>query len=219
MNKLVKRIKKSTFGYKLFYLVKGVFFKLKWHVNKPEYPKLKGNKRYIHLGCGRVNHPDFINVDLALYPHIHHLSSVEKLPMFPNNFVDLTYVSHCLEHIPHPKIIFVLKEWLRVLKVGGVLRISVPDFEIMVEIYQETKKDLTEIQGPLMGGQDSKWNIHGVVLDENYLTKLLKIAGFRNIRKWEHGSNEYTTFPDWSGKYVEINSKKYPISLNIEAEK
>jgi len=48
---------------------------------------------------------------------------------------DIIYTSHTLEHIPHFKIESSIAEINRIMKVGGILRISVPDLEKAVLAY------------------------------------------------------------------------------------
>jgi len=79
----------------------------------------------IDIGCGQMKcDPNCIGVD------IHHESVAEiktdcrDLWMF-NNELDFVVSSHSLEHMPD--VIEVLKEWKRVLKVGGIMGIAVPN--------------------------------------------------------------------------------------------
>lgn len=219
MKQNVKKIITKVIGEKKYYLVKGQVRKVNWLVSKPKIPKLKDNKRFIHLGCGKINHPDFINVDLCLYPHIHYLRDIGDLTIFSDGFADLIYACHCLEHIPHPKVVSVLKEWSRVLKPGGILRISVPDFGTMVQIYEENGKDLDLIIRAMMGAQDFPQNFHYINFNKKTLSRYLLNAGFSEVQKWIYGTDSYTSFSDWSGRRIEINGKTYPISLNLEGIK
>jgi predicted SAM-dependent methyltransferase len=52
----------------------------------------------LHLGCGNINYPDFINVDLMPASHVHYVRGINNLKPFKNNSVDLIYACHCLEH-------------------------------------------------------------------------------------------------------------------------
>jgi SAM-dependent methyltransferase len=45
---------------------------------------------------------------------------------YESNTLDYVYNSHCLEHIPNDTLLSTLREWYRVLKVGGHLIICVP---------------------------------------------------------------------------------------------
>jgi predicted SAM-dependent methyltransferase len=186
---------------------------------RPPFPQNEGNKVYVHLGCGVVNHPKFINVDTCDWPHVHYVQSVKRLNRFHDNSVDLIYCCHCLEHISHVEVPMVLREWRRVLKPSGILRLSVPDFDRILKIYADNDRLIEAIERQLFGGQDYTDNFHNSVYNRKHLEKLLSSAGFRNIREWQPSSDELTTFNDWSAKPVVAFGKSYPISLNLEGEK
>lgn len=185
----------------------------------PKLPTNKDKKVYIHLGCGPINAPGFINVDIIPYSHVHYIQHVEDLSMFPENYADLIYASHVLEHISHNKISDVLREWYRVLKKDGILRISVPDFDKLIDVYLNEEKDIKTIIGPLMGGQDNPYNFHKSVFNEKYLKELLLDVGFREVRHWDPKTVELHSFEDWASKPIKPKEKAYLISLNIEAVK
>jgi predicted SAM-dependent methyltransferase len=54
---------------------------------------------------------------------------------YPEGSVDVCYHSHLLEHLDRDVAVAFTKEVFRVLKPGGVLRISVPDFERYARDY------------------------------------------------------------------------------------
>lgn len=195
------------------------YFRLIRKVYPLKYPQNVDSKIYIHLGCGEVNSPEFINVDGRFFPHIHHISEVNNLPFFKNDFADLIYASHILEHIPVINLEDTLLEWKRILKVGGTLRIGVPDFDTILQIYKDNNNDIKSIWKPLMGGQEYKKNYHFSVFNKNYLTELLIKCGFSNIQLWEPERVKNHNINDWTSMKYEVNGKIYPISLNIEASK
>ena len=90
----------------------------------------------LHLGCGERAIPGFIHIDVNDLPHIDYRRSIDDLSIFDNGTVDLIYSSHTLEYFDRLEVMRVLKEWYRVLKKGGILRIAVPDFEAIVKIYK-----------------------------------------------------------------------------------
>ena len=186
---------------------------------KPTLPHNVGDKIYLHLGCGDVNHPQFINIDVIPAPHIHYVRSIDNLSIFKNSSVDLIYASHCLEHFPMRAIDSVLKEWHRVLRPDGILRLSVPDFDTLLKIYLENDNDITPILGALMGGQTYFHNYHKILFTEKSLALLLTTAGFNTVRLWIPQSSELTTFDDWSSRPITVNGKECRVSLNIEAVK
>src|SRR4051794_18403883 len=96
---------------------------------RPEQSKL-------HLGCGQRHIPGFLHVDARPLPHVDIVTQLDRLPMFPDDSAALIYASHVLEHFPRHATLAVLSEWRRVLTPGGVLRLAVPDFEKIVEVYE-----------------------------------------------------------------------------------
>ena len=81
------------------------------------------------LGCI----PGFVHVDALAFPHVDHVRDVTDLSCFDTDSCDLIYACHIVEHFPRHGVGNVLKEWQRVLRPGGVLRIAVPDFEAACE--------------------------------------------------------------------------------------
>lgn len=211
--RIIECLQKKKHFYYFFILI---LYRIKRLIFPPKLPINSDGKILLHLGCGAQKDKRFINIDAAPYPNVHYVQGVEELKIFPNKYADLIYVSHVLEHVSHRELINVLKEWRRVLKCGGILRISVPDFDQIIDIYGQEKRNIDKIKDPLMGGQDSKYNFHKSVFNEDYLTKLLLQANFCQARRWSPKNDEYYSFNDWAGKYID---GKYPISLNIEAVK
>ena len=96
----------------------------------------------LHLGCGKRYIPGFIHVDLANFKHINYKRNVKNLSCFKSNSVDLIYACQVLEYFDVDEIHVVLKEWRRVLKKNGTLRLSVPNFEKINLLYQNKKLKL-----------------------------------------------------------------------------
>ncbi|WP_099240155.1 class I SAM-dependent methyltransferase [Synechococcus sp. BDU 130192] len=193
--------------------------KISRQIHRPKFPNHPNGAINLHLGCGAINHPEFINIDALNLPHIHFVRKIDNLKPFKNESVKLIYASHCLEHFPIDKVPIVLKEWHRVLKEDGILRLSVPDFDLILNIYRDTGRNMEDVIRILMGGQDYEYNFHLCSFNENYLSQLLKDVGFKMVRKWTPGTDKMTSFDDWSGRPVLIAGRAYPVSLNLEAVK
>ena len=200
------------------------FAKTRKHSLKPPRPP---KIIQLHLGCGRRQLPGFIHVDLASFPHIDRRQDIRTLAEFKNDSVDLIYCAHALEYFDRLEVKDVLKEWRRVLKKGGVLRLAVPDFQALVRVYQKYKK-LESVLGPLYGRWPmtaNKKNIyHKTVYDFASLKALLQAEGFRSIRRWDWKkvfSGKMSGFDDYSQAYVPHLDKRNGIliSLNVEAMK
>ena len=186
---------------------------------KPKLPKNHDGKILIHLGCGDVNSPEFINVDARSAPHVHYVRDVRDLSVFPDNYADLVYACHILEHIRRAAMKKTLWEWRRIIKPGGILRLSVPDFDALLDIYDACGHDIDSITAPLMGGQENAWNIHYSVFNSKYLGDFLTEAGFRRVREWDPQKVDHHDFDDWASKLIERAGKNYRVSLNVEAIK
>jgi len=174
----------------------------------------------LHLGCGNRFIPTFIHIDKNEYPHIDFRCDIAELNMFNDNSVDLIYACHVLEHLKRYEIGKVLKEWYRVLKKDGILRISVPNFESIVEVYNKYK-DMNLIMGLLYGGQDMPYNYHHVAFDFKYLKSLLIEAGFKEVQLYDWRDTDHKDYDDFSQAYIPHMDKQKGVlmSLNVEAYK
>jgi predicted SAM-dependent methyltransferase len=188
-------------------------------VARPPPPRHPGGERFVHLGCGPINHPAFINVDAVPLPHVHYVGSIARLPMFRDDTVDLLYASHCLEHISYHKTHEVLAEWYRVLKPGGVLRVSVPDLDRLIEIYEADGRNVSSIIGQLYGGHDSPYNVHMAIFNRTGLEQLMTSVGFENCRLWSPHGDHLSDLTDFASFTKRLGEVDYPVSLNIEAAK
>ena len=176
----------------------------------------------LHLGCGKRFIEGFIHVDLQKLPHIDYHTSVDDLNFAADNSVDLIYVSHVLEHFGRHEYKNVLKEWYRVLKPSGILRVSVPDFDAVVKYYTEKEANLHRLLGFLVGGQKiGEHDYHHMVFNQKILQEALEETGFTNVRKYNWRETEHSHIDDFSQAYLPHMDKENGMlmSLNLEAEK
>lgn len=188
---------------------------------------LENKELKIHLGCGKRNIPGFVHVDIDNHPHIDYIHKINDLPMFANNSADFIYSCHNFEYFDRDEAINVLKEWNRVLKSNGILRMAVPNFEAIVQVYLKYKDlDHKGILGPLYG----KWQVqnnkevsfiyHKTVYDFQSLKKNLENAGFINVRKYNPKEVFPEDYDDHSMAYIpHMDKNGILVSLNIECEK
>jgi predicted SAM-dependent methyltransferase len=180
----------------------------------------------LHLGCDKRFIPGFVHIDLADFPHIDHKHDIRSLPMIADGSVDLIYVCHALEYFDRVEVLDVLREWLRVLRPGGILRVAVPDFEAMTLVYQKYG-DLGLVLGPLFG----RWQIksssepafiyHRTTYDFQSLQGVLESAGFGEVRRYNWRDTIHRDYDDYSQAYIPHMDKDHGIliSLNVEATK
>ena len=181
----------------------------------------------LHLGCWKRDIPGFTNVDIFDSPHIHYKQSVDDLSNFDDNSAELIYASHVLEYFDRQEAEKVLKEWYRVLAPSGALRVAVPEFPKLVEVYKKTNGDIGKILGPLYGRmivetpEGEKIIYHKTVYDFESLKTLLESVGFKNYRRYDWQKTIHKDYDDHSQAYFPHMDKENGllISLNVEADK
>jgi hypothetical protein len=138
------------------------------------------------------------------YVEIDHQSGGEIYPLpFGDGSADVIRASHCLEHFGHKVVGDVVKEWVRVLKPGGSLKIAVPDFRKIVSWYVEGRNDLP-LQLYLMGGQRDEDDYHKTIFEHGLLKRVMEDAGLEDIRPWVSELQD---------------NASYEVSLNLEGTK
>ncbi len=174
----------------------------------------------LHLGCGKRYIPGFVHIDAVEYPHVDHVATIDNLSFIPDNSVDLIYNCHVLEHFKRRDVGRVLQEWQRALKPGGILRISVPDFAKLCEVYLR-EGDIDRVIGALFGRQDYLYNIHYNVFDFSSLKRELEKVGLANVRHYDWRATEHANVDDYSQAYIPHMDKENGllISLNVESTK
>ena len=185
----------------------------------------------LHLGCGERYIPDWIHIDVCGGEHIDHNTFVHDLHMIEDESCEEIYASHVLEYYDWDAAQeTVLPEWYRVLTTDGILRVAVPDFEIMSKLYVGGLR-LDMFVGPLYGKIHFENGIpglplpqtiyHKTVYDEEKLAEVLLKVGFRNPKRYDWHDTEHSNIDDFSQAYIPHMDKERGtlISLNMEARK
>lgn len=175
------------------------------------------------MGCGKRNFgKDWVHIDGGDYKHLDY-QSITDLSQFNDSTVDLIYSSHVISYFDRFEILKLLCEWKRVLKTNGVLRLAVPNFKELANLYISKKIDLEGILGPLYGRMDmgSQKIYHKTVYDFNSLKNVLEGLGFSNVKKYEWRETCHSSFDDHSQAYIPHMNKESGtlISLNVECTK
>ena len=91
--------------------------------------------KMLNIGCGRKYHTKWTNIDLvSSSPYVIGHDLTKGLPFDENSF-DVCYSSHVLEHLRKAEASFFINEQKRVLKRDGIIRIVVPDLEVICRNY------------------------------------------------------------------------------------
>jgi predicted SAM-dependent methyltransferase len=177
----------------------------------------------LHLGCGIKRLPGFVHIDVRPETKPDIVSLAQSLPTISNNSVQEIYYCHGIEHLRYAEVQPALREWRRVLIPGGVLRLAVPDFVALVDIYENAYNGATlkSIRYAINGGQEYPDNIHYSVWDFFTLQDELIKAGFNEVKRYDAGQwirgmfGEGCNYRDWSVGRI----ARSLISLNVTARK
>lgn len=175
----------------------------------------------LHLGCGYKILDGYINVDIRPETGCQIIDDVKILSNFENNSADEIYACHVLEHFGRHEYVSVLQKWYNVLKPGGIIRLSVPDIEVVCNQYIGNKYSLRQLIGFLYGGQTYKENYHYIGFDFNMLKEDLEGLKFTNIKRWDWKETDHKHIDDYSQAYLPHMKKEGGtlMSLNIQGTK
>lgn len=158
--------------------------------------------RMLEIGPGypRLYHFETLNIKYDSSTD-YVLDASKRLPFRDNTF-ELVYASHVLEHIPWYRIEQVLKEWYRIIKLGGSLEIWVPDALKISRLLIQTEEGLNNkvpdnwfvrnpendpycwVAGRLFYGANPNYpSWHKALFTPRYLKSLFQKIGFSDIRE------------------------------------
>jgi len=171
--------------------------------------------RKLHIG-GIEKREGWEILNAIQSPDVDHFGNANDLSQFEDNSFAEIYASHIVEHLDYKdEIQNTLKEWFRVLEPKGKLLISVPDMDILCQLFllkdEINTEDKFRLMRMMFGGHLDKYDYHYVGLNGEFLHSYLHYAGFTNIKKVK----EFDLFSDDS----KSTFKGIPISLNVVAEK
>ena len=177
----------------------------------------------INMGCGWRNFGEgWIHVDSGDYDHLDS-TSIADLSTYGDNTADLIYASHVVEYFDRESINGLLTEWLRVLKPTGILRVAVPNFKQISDLYSTGQYSLDYFIGLMYGKMPmgDATIYHKTIYDFESLGKVLETAGFKDPRRWDWRTTEHASFDDHSQAYLPHMDKENGIlmSLNMECTK
>jgi len=115
----------------------------------------------LNLGCGDKILPGYVNVDVAESragerPDV--LCDLHRLTPFEDDSVDEILSVHVVEHFWRWEVADVLKEWIRVLKPGGLMILECPNLKSACEAFLA---DPQLHAGPGPEGQRTMWVFYG----------------------------------------------------------
>jgi predicted SAM-dependent methyltransferase len=157
----------------------------------------------------------FKRLDIVQHGDVDYVQNARDMYNFEDESVEEIYASHILEHFMNKEVPVVLKGWSRVLKKGGVLWLSVPDFDAIVEMYIRTGRSMTTWMHHLIhGDQETPHHCHYQCFTYPVLSGRLSDAGFSRVER-------VTLLPYALKDASRIRDSMFnlPISINAKAVK
>ena len=132
----------------------------------------------LNLGCGKNTLDNWDNLDYKKHKDIIFTDLRKKL-RYKKNSVSYIFTEHFIEHLDEVDGFALFSECFRVLKKGGVLRVSTPDIQIPLDFYVWYK-------------ENGRLNEEGMSLDEGGYTS--RPRKYRNpcqmINWWTFGNGQ-----------------------------
>lgn len=160
----------------------------------------------LHVGCGARRLPGYVGVDVRRTPAVDVVWDA-RAPFHAgvgvtNESVDEVYHCALLEHLTLAEVRVTLHNFHRVLRPGGVLRSSVPDFEAIAEAYLTDGFPLDKLRGLLYGRGNYPENVHRTMFDRETFTRLLTDAGFVDVADYDWRDFLPEGYDDFSRAYL-----------------
>lgn len=174
-----------------------------------------GRESKLHLGCGDNILEGWANIDLSGPSEVIAHDLTAALPV-ADGTIGFIYSEHFIEHIPLVDAERLLAECHRILRPGGVLRLSTPDLAKLVSEYTQQRTsewgdvDWNPATPCRMLNEGMRLWGHAFVYDWPELEALLKRAGFDKIARvrWRE-----STYPDLTG----LECRSFHDELIVEA--
>jgi predicted SAM-dependent methyltransferase len=148
---------------------------------------------------GWLNTDFFVNHNGILY-----LDATQRFP-FDDNTFDYIMAEHMIEHVEYQAAQAMLRECFRVLKLGGLVRLSTPDLSVLLGLHSNEKTDaqinyidwtivrlIPEAQKCkdvfVINNSFRAWG-HQFLYDADTLHHALSASGFREIHFYKPGTS------------------------------
>jgi len=139
--------------------------------------------RKLNVGCGFDIKPGYLNVDVNEFHKPDLVADVTNIDVLPAGYYEEVFAYDVLEHIDRCWTPDTLGEWNRLLVVGGLLHLRVPNVLGLADLLRRPENQSAEQQEKLVqclfGTQGYAEDYHRTTFTELLLREYLARTGFR----------------------------------------
>jgi SAM-dependent methyltransferase len=158
----------------------------------------------INFGCGSIQPSNWINIDLDPEFNTEH----KNLESIPDNSCDIIVCHAIICCVKYHDIEKVLSEFYRVLKTGGVVRISLPDIVSGFEAYKNNNISFFPNSEDDLDKRFSAWltwySQSASLLTDKALQYKLQDSKFKSVSKTEFKQTAYS-----NEKIYELDTREH----------
>lgn len=180
------------------------------------------NQFKINIGSYTVMFDGWMNLDIINAPELYvyafqnnkqflSVDASRGLP-FGSGTADFIFSSHMIEHVSYRVAENLLKECYRVMKPGAVMRIAVPDLELLVNMYKENRlSELNRINEPCKYAKydtERFWMLltteHRACYDWLSMKQMCEGAGF-SVKRYSYNVGNETIIRETKDLFPEVS--------------
>jgi predicted SAM-dependent methyltransferase len=130
----------------------------------------------LHLGCGLIHRPGWINLDRYAAEAADLLTDAVLLP-FADGCAEAVEASQLVEHLGYVGALYALHEWARVLSPGGALLVETPDRPATLHAALDGGAEAQ----PWLFGTEQQGQSHRYLFAADELARMAARAGFEQV--------------------------------------
>lgn len=144
----------------------------------------------LHLGCGPLALPGWVNIDNQRYPGVDKVLDLRKgLPFKDVSFI---FAEHFIEHLAYDDALALMRECRRVLRDDGVLRLSTPNLDwVWFTHYKLEMTEQEQVAACFYLNRAFRGWGHQFLYNERSLAATLQDAGFATVTRVQYGESEH----------------------------
>lgn len=140
----------------------------------------------LNIGCGFDKREGWLNIDFQDMHAPDMVADATDLNQIDDNHAAYILAQDILEHFERSRVPTALREWNRVLKLGGLLEIRTTDVLGLVDLMRQdawnTPEGHNQLLRSMFGTQAYKGDYHLSGFTRIYLTAELENAGFKILK-------------------------------------